>query len=278
MEETTDILIRKMEAEDYDQVYRLWTQIKGFGIRSVDDSREGVERFLRRNPTTSVVAVRNGRILGNILCGHDGRTGCFYHVCVAADYRKHGIGCRMARAAMEALLVGIILVGDFLILRNSTLSFGKVIMVLITVVAVIYIFTMIYIFPVLSRFENTVKNTIRNSFLMSILNLPKTILLVIINLVPAVVLLVTLQAMPIVILFGFSVPAYVASMLFVKIFKRFEPEEEEEQSDELETLSFIREEQEQKQRALEEEAQEEEGAQAVQEAAPEEKSEEENQE
>lgn len=112
-----------------------------------------------------------------------------------------------------ALLVGIILVGDFLILRNSTLSFGKVIMVLITVVAVIYIFTMIYIFPVLSRFENTVKNTIRNSFLMSILNLPKTILLVIINLVPAVVLLVTLQAMPIVILFGFSVPAYVASML-----------------------------------------------------------------
>ena len=177
-----------------------------------------------------------------------------------------------------ALLVGIILVGDFLILRNSTLSFGKVIMVLITVVAVIYIFTMIYIFPVLSRFENTVKNTIRNSFLMSILNLPKTILLVIINLVPAVVLLVTLQAMPIVILFGFSVPAYVASMLFVKIFKRFEPEEEEEQSDELETLSFIREEQEQKQRALEEEAQEEEGAQAVQEAVPEEKSEEENQE
>ena len=113
---------------------------------------------------------------------------------------------------------------------------------------------------------------------MSILNLPKTILLVIINLVPAVVPLVTLQAMPIVILFGFSVPAYVASMLFVKIFKRFEPEEEEEQSDELETLSFIREEQEQKQRALEEEAQEEEGAQAVQEAVPEEKSEEENQE
>ena len=166
-----------------------------------------------------------------------------------------------------ALLVGIILVGDFLILRNSTLSFGKVIMVLITVVAVIYIFTMIYIFPVLSRFENTVKNTIRNAFLMSILNLPKTILLVIINLVPTVVLLVTLQAMPIVILFGFSVPAYVASMLFVKIFKRFEPEEEEDQSDELETLSFIREEQEQKQRALEEEAQEEEGAQAVQEAA-----------
>ena len=100
---TMDIIIREMKMEDYDQVYALWTEIKGFGIRTVDDSREGVERFLRRNPTTSVVAVQNGRVIGNILCGHDGRPGCFYHVCVEASYRKHGIGYRMVRAAMEAL-------------------------------------------------------------------------------------------------------------------------------------------------------------------------------
>lgn len=62
-----------------------------------------MERFLKRNPTTSVVAVQNGRIVGNILCGHDGRTGCFYHVCVDPDYRKHGIGYRMVRAAIHAL-------------------------------------------------------------------------------------------------------------------------------------------------------------------------------
>ena len=100
---TMDIIIREMKMEDYDQVYALWTEIKGFGIRTVDDSREGVERFLRRNPTTSVVAVQNGRVIGYILCGHDGRTGCFYHVCVEASYRKHGIGYCMVRAAMEAL-------------------------------------------------------------------------------------------------------------------------------------------------------------------------------
>ena len=100
---TMDILIRTMELEDYEQVYKLWTEIKGFGIRSIDDSQEGVERFLKRNPTTSVVAVQNGRIIGNILCGHDGRTGFFYHVCVAREYRKHGIGYRMVRQAIEAL-------------------------------------------------------------------------------------------------------------------------------------------------------------------------------
>lgn len=103
MSGTMDILIREMTMEDYDQVYDLWTEIKGFGIRSLDDSKEGVGRFLKRNPATSVVAVQNGHVVGNILCGHDGRTGCFYHVCVAPGYRKHGIGYRMVRAAMEAL-------------------------------------------------------------------------------------------------------------------------------------------------------------------------------
>ncbi len=100
---TMSIIIRVMRAEDYDKVYALWKSIRGFGIRSMDDSREGVEKFLRRNPATSVVAEQNGRIVGAILCGHDGRTGCFYHVCVAKDYRKHGVGYRMARFAMKAL-------------------------------------------------------------------------------------------------------------------------------------------------------------------------------
>ena len=100
---TMDILIREMTMEDYSQVYSLWTEIKGFGIRSIDDSREGVERFLKRNPTTSVVAVQNGRVIGNILCGHDGRTAFFYHVCVEKGYRKHGVGYRMVRAAVHAL-------------------------------------------------------------------------------------------------------------------------------------------------------------------------------
>lgn len=95
--------IRVMTIEDYPQVYDLWMGIHGFGIRSIDDSKEGVERFLKRNPTTSMVAVANNKIVGAILCGHDGRRGCFYHVCVHEDYRKHGIGKSMAVACMRAL-------------------------------------------------------------------------------------------------------------------------------------------------------------------------------
>ena len=77
-----DYEIRVMTMEDYPGVYALWMSIHGFGIRSIDDSEEGVRRFLTRNPNTSMVAVSDGRIIGAILCGHDGRRGTFYHVCV----------------------------------------------------------------------------------------------------------------------------------------------------------------------------------------------------
>ena len=65
------VLIRPMTGEDYDEVHALWLTIKGFGIRAVDDSREDIERFIRRNPSTSVVAVIDGKIVGSILCGND---------------------------------------------------------------------------------------------------------------------------------------------------------------------------------------------------------------
>lgn len=98
-----DFQIRPMTIEDYDQVYRLWKEIKGFRLRSIDDSREGIERFLKRNPLTSVVAVKDGKIVGDVLCGHDGRQGSFYHVCVHEGCRKQGIGSAMVEYAMDAL-------------------------------------------------------------------------------------------------------------------------------------------------------------------------------
>ena len=95
--------IREMKIEDYDNVFALWKTIKGFGIRSVDDSREGIERFLKWNPGLSVVAEEDGKIVGAILCGSDGRRGCLYDVCVHKDYRRRGIGKTMVVWCMEKL-------------------------------------------------------------------------------------------------------------------------------------------------------------------------------
>ena len=98
-----DYTIRPMTIEDYEEVYALWTHIQGFGIRSIDDSKEDIVRFLERNPNTSAVAICDDKIVGNILCGHDGRQGSFYHVCVAKNYRRHGIATKMAVSCMRAL-------------------------------------------------------------------------------------------------------------------------------------------------------------------------------
>lgn len=97
------MIIREMKETDYNEVYKLWKTIHGFAIRSIDDSEEGVSAFIKRNPTTSVVAIEDNVVVGAILCGHDGRRGCFYHVCVHPEYRRRGIGKAMVVFCMNAL-------------------------------------------------------------------------------------------------------------------------------------------------------------------------------
>ncbi len=95
--------IREMLPSDYDAVKALWLTIKGFAIRSIDDSKEGVEKFIARNPHLSTVAIEDDHVVGAILCGHDGRRATLYHVCVEEPYRKRGIGKAMVVRCMEAL-------------------------------------------------------------------------------------------------------------------------------------------------------------------------------
>lgn len=98
-----DTVIKAMTMEHYEKVFRLWRRINGFAIRSMDDSKEGIARFLKRNPNMSVVAMQGKEIVGSILCGHDGRRGCLYHVCVAPECRMQGIGEQMVEKALEEL-------------------------------------------------------------------------------------------------------------------------------------------------------------------------------
>lgn len=95
--------IRLMTIDDYDAVYDLWINTPGMGLNSIDDSREGIERYLKRNPTTSFVAECDGAIVGVIMAGHDGRRGYIYHIAVLSAYRNQGIAGRLIDCVMAAL-------------------------------------------------------------------------------------------------------------------------------------------------------------------------------
>ena len=95
--------IRKMKTEDYEAVYQLWLSCKGMGLNTVDDSRDGIEKFLQRNPDTCFVAEKDGKIVGVIMAGSDGRRGYIYHTAVSPNQRRQGIASKLVDAVMTAL-------------------------------------------------------------------------------------------------------------------------------------------------------------------------------
>lgn len=96
-------MIRKMTISDYREIYELWLSCKGMGLNDVDDSEEGIARFLARNPDTCFVAEKDGMVIGVIMTGNDGRRGYIYHTAVRPDYRKQGIGSVLVKTALNAL-------------------------------------------------------------------------------------------------------------------------------------------------------------------------------
>ena len=95
--------IRPMTLDDYDRVYALWMSCKNMGFNDVDDSRDGIARYLRRNPATCFVAEVDGVLAGVILSGHDGRRGFIHHMAVAEAFRRRGVATALLGRALDAL-------------------------------------------------------------------------------------------------------------------------------------------------------------------------------
>lgn len=112
--------IRKMKIEDYEAVWRLWLSCKGMGLNSVDDSREGIEKFLRRNPESCFVAEMDDKIFGVIMAGNDGRRGYIYHTAVSPEQRRQGIAQKLVDAVLAAFEnIGITKVALVVFERNA---------------------------------------------------------------------------------------------------------------------------------------------------------------
>lgn len=95
--------IRKMTIADYDDVYALWMSCAGMGLNSLDDSKDGISRFLERNPETCFVALSEERVVGVIMVGTDGRRGYIYHTAVHPDFRRRGVAKALVDTALAAV-------------------------------------------------------------------------------------------------------------------------------------------------------------------------------
>ena len=132
------------------------------------------------------------------------------------------------------LLAGVLLYFDMNICRSINGTLSQVLLVIFTMILVIYIMIFMYIYPVLAKFYNTIKNTLINAFLMSVRHLPYTILMVLISAAPVALLYfiqdgrTQLNILMVLILIGFSGVAYLNSFFFVKIFDKYVPKEEPE--------------------------------------------------
>ena len=120
------------------------------------------------------------------------------------------------------LAIVLLLVGDFYIIEKADVELGSKMQILLMVVAIMVLFTSMFIYPVLAKFENTILQTIKNSFLIGVLQFPKTILMMVLAVAPFVLFIFFEQLTPIVFCFCFSAPAWVAAKLYSKFFKKLE--------------------------------------------------------
>ncbi len=125
-----------------------------------------------------------------------------------------------------ALAAIAIFVGDVMIYRMIPEQIPQALMIAVLILAYLVLGTIIYVFPLLSRFHNTTKGTIKNAFLVSLVNVPYTLVFVVLLVIPIIIAFFVIEAAPFILLFGFSLPAYIASIFWVRIFKKFELKEE----------------------------------------------------
>jgi ribosomal protein S18 acetylase RimI-like enzyme len=98
----SDIAIARFEPAHIAAARALWERSEGVGLSAADEP-EALAAFLSRNPGTSFVALRAGRLVGTVLCGHDGRRGLVHHLVVDPDVQRQGLGRRLLRAGLAAL-------------------------------------------------------------------------------------------------------------------------------------------------------------------------------
>lgn len=120
------------------------------------------------------------------------------------------------------LIAGIFGIDFYLMENNTDLKIPEILQVFIMAASIMYLFLLVWVFPVQAKFINTIPRTIKNAFALAMIQLPKTILMIIVYVLPWVILWLSLRVLPLVFVFGISVPVFASAALYNKMFKKLE--------------------------------------------------------
>ena len=129
------------------------------------------------------------------------------------------------------LVITAVCILDFKILQSMGINDNKIFGIIIGIIYLFVCLTVMYVFPIISRFENTLSQTVKNAFFMCILNFGKTIIMAVVYIIPFVLLPLGINMIAAFLMLGFSGPAYINSYIWKSILKKYEPEEEYSEDD-----------------------------------------------
>lgn len=112
--------IRLLKISDYQSIYSIWENTSGMGLRIIDDSENGIKKFLLRNPNTNFAAIIDNKVVGVIMAGNDGRRGYIYHLAVQKEYQRRGIATALVNKCLIALKAEDINKAALVVFSNNT--------------------------------------------------------------------------------------------------------------------------------------------------------------
>ena len=123
MSEEEHLQYREMLISDYEEIISLWQKSEGVRLRDAD-SKSGIEKYLKRNPGLSFICKNEGKIIGTIMSGHDGKRGYVQHLAVSENAREQGVGSKLISLCLNALKSEGILKSHIHVLANNELAQG----------------------------------------------------------------------------------------------------------------------------------------------------------
>ncbi len=126
---------------------------------------------------------------------------------------------------MLFLAAGFFIFMDYLIITQSS-AIPDFFIIPISVAGVLIASVAAFAFPLMAKFENTLRATLKNAALLAVANFPKTVTILVIHLGCLFLFTQVTRLMPIAFLMGISLPADLSSLLYWPVLRSLIPEDE----------------------------------------------------